>query len=80
MIRTQQRLLPVVAGALLLQVTRTQHQAGDTATELELQRKETAKIQQASNDELDKVQLADGATGAIIGGVVRAVGAVSLPV
>ena len=31
--------------------------------DLEQQRKETAKIQQASNDELDKVQLADGATG-----------------
>ena len=31
--------------------------------DLEQQRKETAKIQQASNDELDKVQLAGGATG-----------------
>ncbi|KAK2186785.1 hypothetical protein NP493_189g05031 [Ridgeia piscesae] len=38
------------------QVTRTQRQADDTAMDLEQQRKETAKIQQASNDELDKVK------------------------
>ena len=61
--RWQQWLLFVVAGSLLLQVNRTQRQADDSLVELEQQRKETTKIQQASNDELDKVQLRGGTTG-----------------
>ena len=43
------------------QVTRAQRQTDESLLELDQQRKETAKVQQASNDELDKVWPLGGA-------------------
>ena len=43
------------------QVTRAQRQTDESLLELDQQRKETAKVQQASNDELDKVRPLGGA-------------------